>query len=63
MANTDDKDLATHGDPPKADKDINQPGMTNGVPDDIGQGDSLGRPSSQRLENETTDATKDADHD
>lgn len=63
MADTNNKALTTKGEPPKSDKDINQPGMTNGVPDAIGQGEATGSPSSQRIEGETAGQPKDADHD
>ncbi|MGI4746603.1 MAG: hypothetical protein ACRYGI_12065 [Janthinobacterium lividum] len=63
MADTEDKGLTTEGEPPKSHKDVNQPGMTNGVPDEISQGEAMGSPSSERIEGETAGQPKDADHD
>jgi hypothetical protein len=46
-----DKDKPT-GPPPQADRDLNGPGMTNGIPDANSEGDSAARPTSDREKGE-----------
>lgn len=63
MADSNDKGLTTTGEPPKSHEDVNQPGMTNGVPDKMKQGEALGSPSSDRIEGETAGHSDEPDHD
>lgn len=55
MATTEQKhpEDAAKGPPPQSDEHMNTPGVTNGVPDEMGQGTATGAPDTSRHDTET----------
>ena len=51
-------DQAPQGAPPQSHKHTNAPGMTNGVPDGLADGDASGSPTSDRSRTEIAGGSK-----